>query len=59
LATINRFGLNDRIQLTGGLTFADLTVTGNSREVTISAGTDIIAVLKNFSAAQVNAGLFV
>lgn len=59
VATINRFGLNDRIQLTGGLTFADLTVTGNNREATISVGTDAIAILKNFSAAQVNAGLFV
>lgn len=59
VATINRFGLNDRIQLTGGLTFADLTVTGNNREATISVGSDAIAILKNFSAAQVNAGLFV
>ncbi|MFQ3616093.1 MAG: choice-of-anchor I family protein [Cyanobacteriota bacterium] len=59
LATINRFGLNDRIQLTGGLTFADLTVTGNNREATISFGSDAIAILKNFSAAQVNASLFV
>ncbi|WP_172799708.1 choice-of-anchor I domain-containing protein [Leptolyngbya sp. O-77] len=59
VATINRFGLNDRIQLTGGLTFADLTVTGNNREATISVGSDAIAILKNFSVAQINAGLFV
>ncbi len=58
-ATIRNFGTGDRIQLTGGVEFADLTLEARGRNTRILLGSDLIATLQSVAVSQVNSSLFV
>jgi len=58
-ATIRGFGTGDRIQLTGGLEFTDLTLEARGRNTRILFGDDLIATLQSVAVSQVNNSLFV
>jgi len=57
-ATIRGFGSGDRIQLTGGISFADLTIAASGRDTQIKLGSDLIATLRSVAVSQVNSSLF-
>jgi Ca2+-binding RTX toxin-like protein len=54
-----RFGSGDRLRLSGGLSFSDLTITGVGRNTLISFGSDELALLSNVGAASITEAAFV
>ncbi len=58
-ATIIGFGAEDRISLSGGLKYEDLTIRRIGGDTRLSAGGDLIATLKWVQPQQVTASLFV
>jgi hypothetical protein len=42
----NKFDSGDRITLTGNLSFSNLNISQNGNDTFISAGTDLLAILK-------------
>ncbi len=57
-ATIIGFGTKDRISLSGGLKYEDLTIRRVGGDTRLSAGGDLIATLKWVQPQQVTASLF-
>ncbi|MGD1902517.1 MAG: hypothetical protein ACFB9N_09790 [Geitlerinemataceae cyanobacterium] len=57
--TIVDFTVDDRIGLSGNLTFADLTLAQTGSDVTISAGGEILATVQGVNAIAMGADLFV
>ena len=54
-------GSSDRLSLSGGFSFGDLTITAagrNGRNTVISAGSDELALLRNVSAASITEAVF-
>lgn len=54
-----RFGTGDRLSLSEGLSFSDLTITGVGRNTVISFGNDELALLRNVGAASLTEAVFV
>lgn len=54
-----RFGSGDRLSLSGGLAFSDLTFTELGRNTRISYGSDELALLRNITAASISEAVFV
>jgi Ca2+-binding RTX toxin-like protein len=52
-------GSGDRLSLSGGLSFSDLTITGVGRNTAISFGNDELALLRNVSASSITESVFV
>lgn len=57
--TITDFGSSDRLSLSSGLTFNDLTVNQLDRNTVISVGTDQLALLLGTSASSITSSVFV
>jgi Ca2+-binding RTX toxin-like protein len=53
------FGSGDRLSLSGGLAFSDLTITGLGRNTVISLGNDELATLRNVNATSLTQAAFV
>jgi Ca2+-binding RTX toxin-like protein len=51
-------GSGDRLSLSGGLSFSDLTITGVGRNTIISFGSDELALLRNVRAGSITASAF-
>jgi glycerophosphoryl diester phosphodiesterase len=47
--TVSKFSINDRLSLGSGLQFSDLAFQKNDGDTLISAGTDLLATLRNFN----------
>jgi len=52
------FGSGDRLSLSDGLSFSDLTITGVGRQALISFGSDKLALLRNVGADSITEGAF-
>jgi Ca2+-binding RTX toxin-like protein len=52
------YGEGDRLSLSGGLSFGDLTITGLGRNTLISFGSDELALLRNVGAASITESVF-
>jgi hypothetical protein len=59
MVTDFNLGSGDRLSLSSGLSFSDLTITGVGQNTVISIGTDELAWLKNVSAASLTDSAFV
>jgi Ca2+-binding RTX toxin-like protein len=58
LITDFSLGSGDRLRLSGGLSFSDLTITGVGRNTVISVGSDELALLNNVRAASLTEAAF-
>jgi len=48
----------DRITLTGGLTFSSLNISQSGNDTLISAGADLLAILKYTQSSTITSGIF-
>ena len=58
IPTIMKFDESDRITLTGGLTFSNLNISQSSGDTFISAGADLLAILKYTQSSTITSAIF-